>query len=96
MFEWNRGFLRAMMDVVLPRAGEPETVARKIVEIMCCEKPKAHYVIGKDARLISTFQWLGLRSFLDYRAVKTIRKCRRLENIRESEKRNRRKKTKDL
>jgi NAD(P)-dependent dehydrogenase (short-subunit alcohol dehydrogenase family) len=89
MFEWNRGMLRVMFDYVLPRAGEPQEVADVILAAMCCETPKAHYVVGKEARLAMLGQWLGLMPWLRYRAVKLIRKARRMENKREAEKKNR-------
>jgi NAD(P)-dependent dehydrogenase (short-subunit alcohol dehydrogenase family) len=92
MFEWNRGFLRAMFDEIIPRAGEPQRVADLIVRIMTCEKPKAHYTIGKDAAFTMAFKHLGLYPWLEKKIIRKIRKCRRIENQRESEKQNRRKK----
>ncbi len=64
-FEYNRGFLRLMLDEIVPRAAEAEVVAKKIVEIMGTEKPKAHYVVGKDAKLLTIAKWLGLTSFVE-------------------------------
>lgn len=91
MFEWNRGFLKAMFEEILPRAGDPQPVADLIVRILCCEKPKAHYIIGKDAALAMTLKTLGLWGWLEKQIVRKIRKYRRLENQREQEKKNRRK-----
>lgn len=93
-FEWNRGMLRVMFDYVLPRAGEPQEVANVIVAAMCHEKPRGHYVIGKEAKLAMLGQWLGLMPWLQHRAVKLIRKARRIENKREAEKKNRKKQKK--
>jgi NAD(P)-dependent dehydrogenase (short-subunit alcohol dehydrogenase family) len=93
MFEWNRGFLKAMFEEILPRAGDPRQVADLIVRIICCEKPKAHYLIGKDAAFAMTFKSLGLWSWLEKQIIRKIRKYRRLENQREQEKKNRRKQT---
>ena len=91
MFEWNRGFLRTMFDEIIPRAGEAQDVADLILKAMTAEKPKPHYVIGKDARFATTLQWLGLGQWLEHQVVKKIRKARRLENKREAEKKERRK-----
>ncbi|MHC4906014.1 MAG: SDR family oxidoreductase [Planctomycetota bacterium] len=91
MFEWNRGFLRTMFDEIIPRAGDPKDVADLILKFMTLEKPKPHYVIGKDARFATTLQWLGLGPWLEHRVVRMIRKYRRLENKREAEKKARRK-----
>ena len=60
MFELNRGFLKMMMNEVIPKAGNPKIVANKIVEIMKTPRPKNHYVIGKDAWFAVVCQWLGL------------------------------------
>ena len=94
MFEWNRGMLRVMFDIVLPRAGEPQAVANEIVAALCHEKPPRHIVVGKEAKLAMIGRWLGLMGWLEYRAGKMIRKARRLENKREAEKKNRRKQKK--
>ena len=91
MFEWNRGFLRTMFDEIIPRAGDPQDVADLILKVMALETPKPHYVIGKDARFATTLQWLGLGPWLEKKVVRKIRKCRRLENKREAEKKARRK-----
>ena len=81
--------LRVMFNYVLPRAGEPQEVANVIVAAMCHETPRAHYVVGREAKLAMLGQRLGLLPWLQYRAVKLIRKARRLENKREAEKKNR-------
>ncbi|MDH4202839.1 MAG: SDR family oxidoreductase [Phycisphaerae bacterium] len=91
MFEWNRGFLRTMFDEIIPRAGDPKDVADLILKVMTLEKPKPHYVIGKDARFATTLQWLGLGPWLEHQVTRKIRKARRLENQREAEKKARRK-----
>lgn len=91
MFEWNRGFLRTMFDEIIPRAGAAQDVANLILKVMVAEKPRPHYVIGKDARFARTLQWLGLGPWLEHQVVRKIRKARRLENKREAEKKERRK-----
>ena len=91
MFEWNRGFLRAMFDEIIPRAGQPQHVVDRIVKIMTCPKPKAHYTIGKDAAFAMTCKYLGLYPWLEKQVIRKIRKYRRIENRREGEKQNRRK-----
>jgi len=91
MFEWNRGFLKAFMDEIIPRAGDPEAVTRKIVAAMTTEKPKPHYIIGKDARFATAMQWLGLFGWLEGKIYRKIRQARRRENKREAEKKSRRK-----
>ena len=93
MFEYNRGFLRVMLDEIIPRAGEPEEVARKIVQIMGAEKPKSHYIIGKDARFTTTAQWLGLLGALEKKAHQRLLKATRRENRRAEVKKAGRKKT---
>lgn len=95
MVEWNRGFLRAMFDHILPRAGDPQQVADLIVRIMCCETPKAHYLIGTDARFAVAMQWLGLTGWLERKVCRIIKRCRRLENQRRAEKQNRRTKKRE-
>jgi NAD(P)-dependent dehydrogenase (short-subunit alcohol dehydrogenase family) len=72
MFDLNRGFARLMLRRVFPRAAEPEQVARKIVQIMGMKNPKAHYIIGKDARFITTLQWLGLGRLFENVAYKEL------------------------
>jgi len=90
MFEWNRGFLRAMFDEILPRAGHPQAVADLIVRIMTSEKIKTHYVIGRDARFAATMQWLGLGPWLERKICRKIKRTTRLENKRQAEKKARR------
>jgi len=72
MFELNRGFARLMLKKVIPKAAEPNRVADKIVRIMEMKNPAPHYVIGKDARLITTLQRLGLRKIFDSLAYKEL------------------------
>lgn len=64
MFKWNKGFLQLMFKEIIPRAGNPKKVANKIVKIMQTAHPKTHYIIGTDALLATTAQWLGLGSLL--------------------------------
>lgn len=91
MFSLNRGFLRTMFDEILPRAGDPQTVANVILEAMTAEKPKYDYVIGKDARFATTLQWLGLSPWLSRKVTRIIRRAAQAEDIREAEKKARRK-----
>ena len=65
MFHYNRGFFKIMTKDVIPRAGDPQKVADKIVKIMQTDNPKPHYLIGKDARLATICQWLGLMPLLE-------------------------------
>ena len=92
MFEWNRGFLKAFLDEIIPRAGDPQPVVEKVLALLACEKPKSHYIIGKDAKFATTLKWLGLGDWLEKQVYRKIRKARRLENKREAEKKARRKK----
>jgi len=91
MFQWNRGFLKAFLDEIVPRAGEPEAAVKTILMLMAAEKPKSHYVIGKDAKFATILQWLGLGDWLEKKVYRAIRRARRLENKREAEKKARRK-----
>ncbi|MFA6176279.1 MAG: SDR family NAD(P)-dependent oxidoreductase, partial [Phycisphaerae bacterium] len=78
MFELNRGFLKMMMKDIIPKAGDPKIVAKKIVKIMKTPKPKNHYIIGKDAWLVVIFQWLGLLKLIEQDVyIKLIRHARR-------------------
>lgn len=60
MFELNRGFLKMMMKEIIPKAGNPQIVADKIVKIMQTARPKNHYIIGKDAWFAVIAQQMGL------------------------------------
>lgn len=91
MFSLNRGFLRTMFDEILPRAGDPQTVADVILKAMTAEKPKYDYIIGKDARFATTLQWLGLGPWLSRKVTRIIRRAAQAEDIREAEKKARRK-----
>ncbi len=91
MFEWNRGFLKAFFDEVIPRAGQPEAVVNKILAVLSAKKPKPRYVIGMDAKFATTLQWLGLFGWLECKIGRKIRRARKLENAREAEKKARRK-----
>jgi NAD(P)-dependent dehydrogenase (short-subunit alcohol dehydrogenase family) len=82
MFEYNRGFLKLMMDKIVPRAADAERVAKKIVEIMQTDRPKAHYVIGKDAILLTIARWLGLSQLVEKMMYKYLIKSTRRETKR--------------
>ena len=86
MFDLNRGFARLMLKRVFPWAAEPERVARKIVQIMGMKKPKAHYIIGKDARFIMTLQWLGLGRIFENVAYKEL--LRQTRKVKKRRKKN--------
>ncbi|MBN1818800.1 MAG: SDR family oxidoreductase [Sedimentisphaerales bacterium] len=92
-FEWNRGFLRLMMDRVIPKAGEPEAIAARIVEIMGLENPRLHYILGRDARWATRLEWLGLGQWLASKVFEKLQIARHRENRRAEYKKNRRKKT---
>lgn len=94
MFEWNRGFLKAFLGEIVPRAGEPQPVVDKVLTLLASEKPKPHYVIGKDAKFAMILRWLGLGNWLEKQVYRKIRQARRLENKREAEKKARRKQKK--
>ena len=94
MFQWNRGFLKAFLDEIVPRAGEPQPVVDKVLTLLASENPKSHYVIGKDAKFAMILRWLGLGSWLEKQVYRKIRQARRLENKREAEKKARRKQKK--
>ncbi|MHC5136467.1 MAG: SDR family oxidoreductase [Planctomycetota bacterium] len=95
MFQWNRGFLKAFLDEIVPRAGEPQPVVDKVLTLLASEKPKPHYVIGKDAKFAMILRWLGLGRWLEKQVYRKIRQARRLENKREAEKKARRKQKKN-
>ena len=65
MFNWNKSFLQLMFKEIIPRADNPKKVADKIVKIMQTTRPRRHYVIGKDAILATTIQWLGLSGLVE-------------------------------
>ena len=81
-----------MYDKVIPKAGQPEDVVRKIVEIMGSDNPKSHYVIGKDARQITTMQRLGLTRLVDKKISRMLSDAVRRENRRDAAKQAKRKK----
>lgn len=91
MFEYNRGFLQLMFKEIIPRAGRASDVSDKIVEIMTIDKPKSHYLIGKDAKIATTLNWLGLMGWLEKKAYKKLVTATRRENRREESKRSSRK-----
>jgi len=88
-FEWNRGFLRLMMDRVIPKAASPETVADRIVRIMQDDRPRPHYVLGRDARWACRLQWLGLGGWLEGKVYEKLTDAVRRENRRDSQRRRR-------
>jgi NAD(P)-dependent dehydrogenase (short-subunit alcohol dehydrogenase family) len=81
-FEYNRGFLKLMLDEIVPRAAGADKVARKIVEIIQAEKRKPHYVIGKDAKLLTIAKWLGLTCYVENWIYKYLIRATRRENRR--------------
>ena len=91
MFEYNRGFLKLMLDEIVPRAADPQAVPKKIVEIMAADKPKSHYVIGKDAKLLTIARWLGLTWLVEKMMYKYLIKSTRRENKRAQAKKEARK-----
>jgi len=92
MFEYNRGFLKLMLDEIVPRAADSQAVPKKIVEIMGVEKPKPHYVIGKDAKLLTIARWLGLTWLVEKMMYKYLIRSTRRENKRAQAKKEGRKK----
>ncbi|MCD6393485.1 MAG: SDR family oxidoreductase [Planctomycetes bacterium] len=92
MLQYNRGFLRLMRDEIIPRAGEAQDVVKTIMKIMAADKPKAHYVIGKDARLATTMQWLGLNGVLEKKIHTKLLSATRRENRRAEARKTKRKK----
>ena len=92
MCDHNRGFLRLMLDRIVPRAGESSDVVKKIVEAMQAENPKPHYVIGKDARLVTIAKRLGLLGLLEKKAYEKLITTTHREKKRVEAKRNAKKK----
>jgi len=84
LFEYNRGYLRAMTEEMLPWASRPETVADCIVRLMSLPRPRGRYVIGRDARVAMLCRWLGLMGWLERFVVHRIDRARRVEIARES------------
>jgi len=93
MLQYNRGFLRLMRDEIIPRAGEAQDVVATIMKIMAAGKPKAHYVIGKDAWLATTMQWLGLTGVMERKIHNKLLSATRRENRRAEARKARRKKS---
>ena len=87
MCDYNRGFLRLMLDRIVPRAGESSDVVKKIVEAMQAENPKAHYVIGKDAMAVTIARHLGLGGLLEKKAYEKLLTTTRREKRRAESKR---------
>ena len=92
MFEQNQGFLRLMFDEIIPRAGQATEVAEKIVQIMAMNKPKPHYVIGKDAKYATTAIKLGLGSLLEKKVSQKLEIATKRQEKRAERKRKGRKK----
>ena len=46
-------------------ATNPKKVVDKLVKIMQTAQPTKHYIIGKDALLATTAQWLGLGGLME-------------------------------
>lgn len=92
MFQYNRGFLRLMMKKVIPRAANASTVAQKIVQIIQTTNPRNHYIIGKDAKIATTLQRLGLMRPLENQIYKKLLTATERENQREEQKKTKRQK----
>ena len=93
MYEYNRGFLRLMLKRIIPNAGDPQVVVDTILKIMQAENPKAHYVLGKDARLLTIAKKLGLLRLFEKEAYKklliaTERERKKTESRRKKRKKN--------
>ena len=58
------------------------------------KKRKAHYVIGKDAKLLTIAKWLGLTSFMENWIYGKLVRATRREN-RRAEAKGRKQKTDD-
>lgn len=82
MCGYNRGFLRLMMNEIIPKAGQPEDVTKLIIKIMQTENPKGQYTIGRDARFILTVKRLGLLPLLEKMAYRKLMSATRRENRR--------------
>jgi NAD(P)-dependent dehydrogenase (short-subunit alcohol dehydrogenase family) len=95
MADYNRGFLRLMLNEIVPRAGKPEDVTNLILKIMQTENPKSHYTVGKDATFILTAKKLGFQKLLEKMAFKKLKAATRREKRRiETRKQKRRNKPK--
>lgn len=92
MLQYNRGFLRLMRDEIIPCAGEAQDVVKTIMKVMAADKPKAHYVIGKDARFATTMQWLGVTCALEKKIHNKLLAATRRENRRVEARKAKRKK----
>ena len=93
MYDYSRGFLNLMLKKVIPAAGDPQVVVDTILKIMLAEKPKPHYVLGKDARLITAARWLGLLPLLEKEAYKRLLRATRQEKRRTEARQKKRKPT---
>lgn len=91
MYDYSRGFLNLMLKKVIPAAGDPQVAVDTILKIMLTENPKSHYVLGKDARLITTASWLGLLPWLEKEAYKRLKRAARKEKRRTEARQKKRK-----
>lgn len=55
-------------DIGAVRLIQPSTVAKTVLKALTAKKPKAHYLVGKDARKYAIFKWL-LPEWLIDRAI---------------------------
>jgi len=74
---YSRGSLRALAGDLLPWAGSPDRVARRIVRLMGVRRPRARYIMGIDARVTMLCRWLGLGGLLERLLVSRIERARR-------------------
>jgi NAD(P)-dependent dehydrogenase (short-subunit alcohol dehydrogenase family) len=91
MCDYNKGFLRLMLDEIIPRAGESSDVVKKIIEAIQTDNPKSHYVIGKDAWFVMLIKRLGLIGLLEKKVYRKLSTATRREKKRTDAKRNARK-----
>jgi len=88
LFEYNRGFLRLMLNKIVPRAADAKNVTDKIIEIMQTPNPKPHYIIGKDAAFTTIAQWLGLMGLLEKFFLRKLNDAANRENKRSEAKKS--------
>lgn len=74
---YGRSSLRALAGDLLPWAGSPEKVARRIVRLMSVRRPRTRYVLGTDARLAAAFRWLGLAGAMERLFIRRIERAHR-------------------
>ena len=79
-FIWyNRGFLRVMMEQIVPNAGDPSDVVDTILNVMETKHPKLHYIVGKDAKKLMRYKWLGMIGWIERKAYRLVNEAARLE-----------------